>query len=172
MIAVRVAPRYARHVDAAALRTAAQAALTAVRRRAPAALTVVVTGDARLRALNRQFRGVDAATDVLSFPADDPAPVGDLAAAAGLPAPAAGEPPYLGDVILSYPRAAAQAAAGGHGAPAELQLLVVHGVLHLLGYDHANAAERRRMWAVQACVLRAIGAAVTAPKPPSQAQHD
>ncbi len=106
-------------------------------------LTLVLTGDEQIRDLNRRYRQVDAPTDVLAFPAGDADPeTGRL---------------YLGDVILSLPRAAAQAAAGGHSLEAELQLLIVHGVLHLLGHDHADSEEKSRMWAAQADVLKHLG---------------
>jgi probable rRNA maturation factor len=111
---------------------------------APAAdLTVVLTGDERVQSLNRDFLGIDAPTDVLSFPADEPDPeTGGL---------------YLGDIIISVQRAAAQAGVRGHAVEAEVQLLVIHGVLHLLGHDHAEAEEKTRMWAAQSEVLERIG---------------
>ena len=92
--------------------------------------------DAGLRSLNRRFRGEDRTTDVLSF---------------------AGEGDYLGDIAISVPRARTQARAGGHSLEAELQLLVVHGVLHLLGHDHASPAQRRAMWAAQDAILEKLG---------------
>jgi len=106
-------------------------------------LTLVLTSDARLRALNRQFRGVDAATDVLSF--------GDCS-----PDAESGRR-YLGDVVISVPRARAQARAARHSLVAELQLLAVHGTLHLLGHDHAKPAQRKAMWAAQDAILRQLG---------------
>ena len=65
--------------------------------------------------------------------------------------------PYLGDILISMPRASQQAAVAGHPLEAEVQLLVVHGVLHLLGYDHAEPEEKRRMWAAQADILSSLG---------------
>lgn len=114
-----------------------------------AEIAILITGDEQLCELNQQYLGINAPTDVLSFPAGDPNPeTGFL---------------YLGDVVLSYPRALAQATAGGHGVEAELQLLVVHGVLHLLGYDHAEPEQKAAMWAVQAQVLADLGCAITGP---------
>ncbi len=110
-----------------------------------AEVTVVLTDDRQLRELNRQYRGTDAATDVLSFPAGEVNPETKRA--------------YLGDVLISIPRAKVQAGAAGHPLEAELQLLVVHGVLHLLGYDHAGAEERARMWSAQSEVLQGLGLA-------------
>ncbi len=106
-------------------------------------LTIVLTDDAQLQALNRQYLGVDAPTDVLSF-------------ASGEPDPETGAT-YLGDVVLSVPQAQVQAAAAGHPLEAEVQLLVVHGVLHLLGYDHAEPEAKGRMWVAQAAALGRLG---------------
>ena len=77
----------------------------------------LITGDSELRRLNRDFRGKDYATDVLSFPSDD---------ANG----------HLGDIAISLGRARAQAREFGHGIEQEIQILMLHGLLHLLGYDH------------------------------------
>ena len=106
-------------------------------------LSIVLSSESHLHMLNLQHLGIDAPTDVLSFPAGETDPdTGDL---------------YLGDILISYPHAQAQAEAGGHSLRDELQLLVVHGVLHLLDYDHADEDGKSRMWAVQRSVLDAIG---------------
>lgn len=109
-------------------------------------LSVVLTDDAEIQSLNRQFRGIDAPTDVLSF--------GQEPAEQFVEAP--DEPPYLGDVILSYPRAQEQATEQGHSTLQELRVLIVHGVLHLMGYDHATPEGKARMWARQDEVLDAL----------------
>ncbi len=108
-----------------------------------AELSVVIDSDEKLRQLNRDFLGIDAPTDVLSFPSDefDPDEQAD----------------YIGDIIISYPRALTQAQAAGHPVLNEIQLLVVHGVLHLLGHDHAEPEEKSRMWQAQAEVLSSMG---------------
>ena len=106
-------------------------------------LTIVLVDDARIQALNRDFLAHDAPTDVLSFPADEPDPETGRR--------------YLGDVVISLPRAEEQARAHGHAAESEMQLLVVHGVLHLLGHDHAEPGEKERMWAAQAGALERLG---------------
>jgi probable rRNA maturation factor len=106
-------------------------------------LTILLSDDAQVRELNRQYLGIDAPTDVLSFPAGEADPDTGVT--------------YLGDVIISVPQAVAQARAAGHGLEAEVQLLVVHGVLHLLGHDHAQPEGRGRMWAAQADVLSQLG---------------
>lgn len=108
-------------------------------------ITIVLTDDRQLHELNRDFLGVDAPTDVLSFPAAEEDPETGTA--------------YLGDILISIPRAAQQAETAGHPLEAEVQLLVVHGVLHLLGHDHAEAEEKARMWNEQAKVLERLGLA-------------
>lgn len=105
-------------------------------------VTVVITDDETVRDLNRTYRGVDRATDVLSFPMQE----GD----APLPP---GEVPYLGDVIIAFPVAATQASRYGHTVQEELRLLTVHGILHLLGYDHTTPEEEAEMWRRQEAVL-------------------
>jgi probable rRNA maturation factor len=108
-------------------------------------ISVVIADNNFVQELNRQFRGVDAPTDVLSFPSDAP------------PVELPDEPPYLGDLIIAYPYAAAQAEREGHHLDDSLALLVAHGTLHLLGYDHDTAENRARMWAAQENALRAVG---------------
>jgi len=106
-------------------------------------VTIVFVDDVRIQDLNRDFLGHDAPTDVLSFPADESDPETGRR--------------YLGDVVISFARAVEQAGERGHTVEAEMQLLVVHGVLHLLGHDHAETGERERMWAAQAEVLEHLG---------------
>jgi probable rRNA maturation factor len=103
-----------------------------------------------MAALNRAYRGIAHPTDVLAFPAE----------AAGRPAKEVGggaEPggPYLGDLAISVETARRQAARRGHPLEREAALLVIHGILHLVGYDHHTSAQRRRMWRLQARLLRA-----------------
>jgi probable rRNA maturation factor len=94
--------------------------------------------------------GIDAPTDVLSFPS------GEID-------PDSGEQ-YLGDILISYPRAAAQANSGEQTVQDELQLLVVHGILHLLDYDHLDEIGKQAMWAKQSKILTDIGCSFTSPK--------
>ena len=97
--------------------------------------TLRVLSDRRMRELNRRFRGTDAATDVLAFPAEsgDGDGAGPVAAAGG---DGFGEEPYLGDLAVSAETAGRQAAARGETLDRELRVLALHGYLHLLGYDH------------------------------------
>jgi probable rRNA maturation factor len=106
-------------------------------------LTIALVEDARIQGLNRDFLGHDAPTDVLSFPADETDPETGRQ--------------YLGDVVISFMRAVNQAGERGHAVETEMQLLVVHGVLHLLTYDHANVEEKDRMWAAQTGILESLG---------------
>lgn len=106
-------------------------------------LSVRVTGDEVIRDLNREYRAVDSPTDVLAFSAGYQDPdTGDF---------------YLGDILVSYPRAKAQAEQENHTTDQELQLLVVHGVLHLLGFDHLAPREKERMWKLQGEILNLLG---------------
>ncbi|MBV6449495.1 MAG: Endoribonuclease YbeY [Anaerolineales bacterium] len=125
------------------LERAARAALAHQKQSSDADLSIVLTDNARLRRLNRDYLGIDAPTDVLSFPASELDPVTGS--------------PYLGDILISIPRARAQAKAAGHALESEVQLLVVHGVLHLLGHDHAEAKEKKKMWKAQAEILAGLG---------------
>lgn len=129
------------------VRRAARAALAHQSVEHGSTLTVVITGDSAVRELNRRHRGVDATTDVLAYPNAPPGPfVG-----------ASEEPGYLGDVVIAFPQARVQAAQLGHGTIAELQLLTVHGVLHLLGHDDTVESKRTNMWAAQAQIMEALG---------------
>lgn len=112
-------------------------------------LTLVISGDEEIQILNRDFLGKDRPTDVLSFPADETDPDTNLR--------------YLGDVIISLPRAAEQALQRGHTTQAEVQLLTVHGILHLLGHDHATRDEKTGMWKLQRQVLDALGLTIDIP---------
>jgi probable rRNA maturation factor len=142
MIHLQIDPVFS-NLPVDALQRAAEAALQHVTGATDGDLSLVLTDDAQLHDLNRRFRQIDAPTDVLSFPD-------------GETDPDTGQP-YLGDVILSVARAEAQAAAAGHTLTDELQLLTIHGVLHLLGHDHAEEDEKAAMWAAQEQILAAIG---------------
>ena len=126
------------------LKTAVYAALTHENITPPAALTLLLTDDDTVRQLNCDFRQLDEPTDVLSFPAGEPLP--------GMAAWA-----YLGDIAISVPYAAQQAQHAGHSHQAELQLLAIHGVLHLLGHNHIEPVEKAVMWAAQTAVLTQLG---------------
>ena len=125
------------------LERAAQAALKHEFTDQEVDLSIVLTDNARLHELNLNYLGVDSPTDVLSFPASETDPESGAR--------------YLGDILISIPRAQAQAEAAGHALESEVQLLVVHGVLHLLGHDHAEPEEKNHMWKAQAEILQTLG---------------
>lgn len=132
----------------------------------PGAITIVIANNDTVRGLNRQFRGVDAPTDVLSFPTD-----GD----SGMTAPGESDgsaAPYLGDLVIAFPYAQAQAQREGHDLGDSLRLLVVHGTLHLLGYDHDSQEGRTVMWAAQARALTALNIPLDIVPALENAPHD
>lgn len=107
-------------------------------------LSVVLTTDENIHEYNREYRSVDRPTDVLSFPTDE----GD-----DLLAPPDG---FLGDIMISIPRAREQAKALGHSTEREILFLTVHGVLHLLGYDHMRPEDEQIMFPVQRSIVEGI----------------
>ena len=109
-----------------------------------AEVSVTLCGDERIRELNRDYRGIDRVTDVLSFPLFDEEEDG-------------GKTP-LGDIVIDVDRAAAQAQEYGHSFEREIAFLTVHSMLHLLGYDHEEGkAEESEMFARQEAVLSSMG---------------
>jgi probable rRNA maturation factor len=125
------------------LERAAHAALEHEHESQEAELSIVLTDNEHLQELNLNYLGIDAPTDVLSFPASETDPESGAR--------------YIGDILISIPRAQSQADVAGHPLEAEVQLLVVHGVLHLLGHDHADPEEKARMWQAQAEILKSLG---------------
>ena len=144
-INLQVHSDYAEQVDEAALTQAAKQTLVTAQADAPAGLSVVVTDEQSVQSLNNQFRDIDMPTDVLSFPADADPHAHDP-----------DEPPYLGDILMAFPVAEQQAGESGHSTDEELRFLTVHGVLHLLGYDHHTPEEQAEMWALQSMILDAL----------------
>ena len=118
-------------------------------------VTVVITGDERVRELNREYRHVDAPTDVLSFAAQESSPAEPEIAV--LEEMIAELDSFLGDIIIAFPYAARQAIRYHNSLEAELRLLVAHGTLHLLGYDHGTPEEEAEMWELTAEVLAPFG---------------
>jgi probable rRNA maturation factor len=116
---------------------------------------VVLVDDCAMAELNRAYRNVAGATDVLAFPMAE-GRFRDLS------------PALLGDVVISVQTARRQARPARGGLQAELALLLVHGLLHLVGYDHASAAERRRMWRRQQAILAACGIQASAGARPAR----
>ena len=124
------------------IRRAASMALEAEGIEIPCVISVMLSDDEGIRALNREFRGIDRATDVLSFP------MNELVPGAFDPAGCERDPEtgalVLGDMMISVPRCEAQGAEYGHGYARELMYLTVHSVLHLLGYDHVDEGPMKR----------------------------
>ncbi|MBI2756325.1 MAG: rRNA maturation RNase YbeY [Chloroflexi bacterium] len=112
-------------------------------------MALYLVGDDEIRALNREHRGQDAHTDVLSFPLHDPTGMRFVTPP--------DEPIALGDVVVSWPRALEQAREFGHTPAREIAYLVAHGVLHVLGYDHEREADQRVMRAREEESLAAFG---------------
>ena len=111
-----------------------------------ASVSLVLTDDARIRVLNRDFLETDRPTDVLSFPLTEPGDLEDPAREL-----------FLGEIYISVETARAQARAARRPLSREVAHLAIHGLLHLLGHDHAKAAERRRMRAIESRLLRTLG---------------
>jgi probable rRNA maturation factor len=133
------------------LSEAAKTTLAIIEANQDAGLTILLTDNQEIQELNRKFRGEDHATDVLSFPMGKPIPGDDTYLS------------YLGDLAIAVPYAEQQALLKGHSLIEELQLLVVHGTLHLLNFDHAEDDHKERMWSVQFEILKKLGLAHVQP---------
>ncbi|MCA9873847.1 MAG: rRNA maturation RNase YbeY [Anaerolineales bacterium] len=142
-VALESVPEGPQEVEAL-LETAVRATLAHEQQSPPLELSILLTDDEQIQQMNRDFRGFDKPTDVLSFPAGEALPGMEEA------------DPYLGDIAISVPYAARQAAQAGHDLAGELQLLTIHGVLHLLGYDHDEPAAKEAMWQAQTAVLATL----------------
>jgi len=145
---LRITSAFAGEANRFSLRQAVRTAFESAGQKRNGELTLVITDDAQVKKLNQAYRGVDAITDVLAF--------GDSREAdMFVQSPEA--PIYFGDIVISYPRSVEQATAHGHPVEEELSLLVIHGVLHLLGYNHEEESDRERMWRAQSTALASLG---------------
>lgn len=146
LLGVEIKPEFQDRLEEAWLRALALMVLEREGPQGPVELGIVVAGDEEVRELNRLYRGLDSTTDVLSFALTE----GDdfVAPPDGLT--------HLGEVIISYPQAERQAQEGGKETLQEVALLLVHGILHLLGQDHADRDQTRRMRAKEKALLQAI----------------
>ncbi|MEX2374218.1 MAG: rRNA maturation RNase YbeY [Dehalococcoidia bacterium] len=135
-------------VDAASLAAMIERVLTEDAIADGSGLTLVCSDDSLLHELNLRHRDIDAPTDVLSFPTDEGEPFPE-------PEEQGGGPPYLGDIVLSVESVERQASKAGLTATDELAHVVLHGLLHLLGYDHEEAEEEAVMKAREEAVLGA-----------------
>ncbi len=130
-----------------ALKAAAALVLAREEVSAKAEVDLTLVDDQDIQALNRQYRGVDRPTDVLSFALNDPGEIPEPEVASGM----------LGDVIISAERALAQSEEFRHSLARELCYLAVHGTLHLLGYDHEKPEDRAVMREKEEGILRSLG---------------
>jgi probable rRNA maturation factor len=112
-------------------------------------VTIALVDDDHIRKLNREFLGADKPTDVLAFPADHIDPDTNHR--------------NIGDIVISYPRAVAQAISAGQPVSSELCLLTVHGLLHLLGFDHERPESKAEMWLVQSIIFNKMGIKIISP---------
>jgi probable rRNA maturation factor len=117
-----------------------------------AELSILIVDEAAMSQLHEQWMGEPGPTDVLAFPMDELRP---MQGGARQDADTALDPALLGDVVLCPQVAAKQAAEAGHSAREELELLCTHGILHLLGYDHAEPEEHAEMFGLQGELLEA-----------------
>jgi probable rRNA maturation factor len=127
--------------------------------REDAEISILLVGDRRIRSLNREWRGVDEATDVLSFPLSDPPGIG----------------PLLGDVVMSVETAARRAREEGRPVGRELERYLAHGLLHLLGFDHERPEDASRMAEMEAELARdegLVGAALREDRPDAGADKE
>lgn len=128
--------------SAACIKKAVNMALDAEGVDVPCIVSVMLTDDECIHAVNREFRGVDSATDVLSFPMNELTPGAFDAAVCERDMDTGAV--LLGDMMISVPRCQAQGEEFGHGYEREIMYLTVHSVLHLLGYDHVDEGEMKR----------------------------
>ena len=145
-MSIEIANESGHRVDTDAVLAVARYALDELGVNPLAELSVLLVDIDYMAELNHRWMGGDGPTDVLAFPMDE-------SSVDHGPGESGGEPALLGDIVLCPEVAAKQAATAGHPPAAELYLLTVHGVLHLLGYDHAEPEEEREMFALQARLL-------------------
>jgi len=139
VIGVRVEPEFQALVDKSWIRKIVRQVLEAEELAAPYEVSLVFTDSETVRRLNRDYRGVDEPTDVLAFYM---LPQGAADSSFALPPDGVIR---LGEVIVSYPQAVTQAEERRHSTQRELALLIIHGILHLVGYDHEEPEEERKM---------------------------
>jgi probable rRNA maturation factor len=144
-LSVQVDPAFRGKVDQERLDKIITQALLGEGITEPVSLGLLITDDETIKGLNLRYRGQDETTDVLAFDMEN-----DQDQFVSPPS----VPPHLGDMVVSYPRAVAQAEEYGHSTEEELGRLVVHGLLHLLGYDDQTDEERQIMWDRQETILR------------------
>lgn len=141
MINIIIAEDYTKEFNWTILENTAKLVLQHQNISEDATLSIVIDDNEKLRELNNQFREIDAPTDVLSFPS------GEIDPETGSK--------YLGDIIISWEKVKTQAIQ--QSIECEMRLMVIHGVLHLLGYDHSTDREQEEMWDIQDQILKPFG---------------
>jgi probable rRNA maturation factor len=142
MIEIHTQEKFPNLPETAILVETARQVLAITKTPAESGISLRLTTDKEMQELNHQHLGINAPTDVLSFPI----PFNDPETGA----------PYLGDILVSVPTAARQAEIAGHSLEEEIRLLIVHGILHLLGHDHSTPDEKAVMWEIQDMLLQKL----------------
>jgi probable rRNA maturation factor len=158
-VSIEIANESGTEVDTDSIMAVARYALDEMGVNPLAELSVLLVDTDYMSELNHRWMGGDGPTDVLAFPMDESSIDHGPGEAPGA------EPTLLGDIVLAPGVAAGQAANAGHSTADELHLLTVHGVLHLLGYDHAEPEEEREMFGLQTRLLSGWQAAARRPQP-------
>lgn len=154
-VAVTVPRGWARKINAKLIRSVVERALETEGWKEPGTLEVLMLRDEEIREVNATRRGIDEGTDVLSFPMMQLKPGAEVTEEFFVLPPESR--PHLGDVLLSVDRIEVQAKEAGHSTERELAYLTVHGVLHILGYDHEIERDRRAMRTREEDVLASLG---------------
>ena len=146
MINLQIHDDFKSEVNDSAIQKAANAVISHLKVPTSHIITIVISDDDTIQELNKTFLDIDKSTDVLSFTSNEMDPeTGNN---------------YLGDIIISFPTAQVQALLHDHNIIDEIQLLVIHGFLHLLGYDHSTPEEKNNMWIMQQAILSNIGSPI------------
>lgn len=149
-------PELADRLDPKILKNAIKVALLAEKVNVPCEINVYITDDEEIHSTNKEFRNIDRSTDVLSFPMNEFTP-GKFSPSDGETDPETGRI-ALGDIMISASHAKAQAEEYGHSIERESVYLVVHSVLHLLGYDHVDeGAQKKQMRKREKMILKLLG---------------
>jgi len=138
-----ITPKFRKFINKESVLNSINAVIDASNPEKPQDLTVKISDDLEIQELNKIYRGIDSPTDVLSFSNE----YLDLDNGNY----------YLGDIIISYPTAEKQAREAGYDISDEIELLVVHGCLHLFGYDHHALTDKQVMWQMQKSILSNLG---------------
>ena len=142
MFNIQILEDYKSNVSLDSIRQAAEAVASYLDVEDKNIISIIIDNNETLHRLNKEYLNIDSSTDVLSFNSNEIDPeTGNL---------------YLGDIIVSYPAVLAQSMKYDHNVDNELQLLVIHGFLHLLGYDHDNQDRKEQMWLIQKKILKSI----------------